>query len=918
MRVLVYFLAISQLLISAVALRGQHIGINTNKGLSMNRYVTTDQDAHKVNIPLFSIDINDKTFSSANASALYTGEGIEFSMVNGIKGILKQEEDFEKAWKAKIRFKNISPDTIELSNVVPFTTNTDNIYITGTGPWALARTKLFRPGREAVSVILPDNAWEMGYGSVNINDSLTLCGIARRTTGENERWLRYKTILYPLGWIEYTLYIDHYSGTWQEGLKLMFQERHLYDMESFDNTLFEREDLSWIKNDYLIVLQFAWDMEFYNWRKQAYGFTDFLEEGKELLGGYDVYGIWPTWPTLGLDQRNQWDMYADLPGGLVKLHELSNIARSMGTKFFIAYNPWDQSTRKEDHYKGMARLIEATDADGVILDCRGSSSYELQHAADSIKDGVVMYSEGMAITKDMPGIIAGRVHNALEMPPVLNLNKLIKPDFAIFRVCQPNLGSIHREVAISFFNGYGNELNIFAPQRVPKMKKDYPFLGKTTMILRENSKAFNSYDWTPLIPTLHDEIWVNQWNTDMKTIYTVYSMIPEGFHDYLFQAPLLDDHHYVSIFHHEELKPDTIDNQLLITVQTDAFNKSWLDTKKEGNTDCIARFKDILEVELQYDSLYISSTEGTVIKVWAGNPSYQGKFLLFDGGEHRIKLYDHFGGYRGKIVVQLCEEDEIMDERILRLDPGMPVLTSKTIRTSPVKRAPRNMIYIQGGPYEHSVKSREEFIPYPDYKENTSGNIKSFYMDKYPVTNKDYAVFIRKSGYLPADTTNYLKHWIGGSYLKGEEYYPVIYISPEDAQAYADWAGKRLPTEIEWQYAARGSDGRNWPWGELMDTAKCNMDLGYITAVDSFPTGASPFGVMDMVGNVWQMTNDIYHNGSNYFMILKGGSYYKPTSSWWYVQGGPKPVNENQMMLLVSPGFNRNGTVGFRCVRDGE
>jgi len=69
-----------------------------------------------------------------------------------------------------------------------------------------------------------------------------------------------------------------------------------------------------------------------------------------------------------------------------------------------------------------------------------------------------------------------------------------------------------------------------------------------------------------------------------------------------------------------------------------------------------------------------------------------------------------------------------------------------------------------------------------------------------------------------------------------------------------------------------------------------------------FPAGASPFGVEDMVGNLWQFTQDVYDNGSYYYAIMKGGSYYKPTSSWWYVQGGPQPVSHQQMLLLVSPG----------------
>ena len=96
-----------------------------------------------------------------------------------------------------------------------------------------------------------------------------------------------------------------------------------------------------------------------------------------------------------------------------------------------------------------------------------------------------------------------------------------------------------------------------------------------------------------------------------------------------------------------------------------------------------------------------------------------------------------------------------------------------------------------------------------------------------------------------------------------------------------------------------------------MDSTKCNIGKDRLTTVVEYPEGASPFGVFDLVGNVWQLTNDIYDNGSYYYIIMRGGSYYNPTSSWWYVKGGPQPLNKTQMLLRVSPGFERNATVGI-------
>jgi formylglycine-generating enzyme required for sulfatase activity len=121
---------------------------------------------------------------------------------------------------------------------------------------------------------------------------------------------------------------------------------------------------------------------------------------------------------------------------------------------------------------------------------------------------------------------------------------------------------------------------------------------------------------------------------------------------------------------------------------------------------------------------------------------------------------------------------------------------------------------------------------------------------------------------------------------------------------------------VEWQYAAGGAKSLKWPWGNEYDSTLCNHATGKTTPVDAFPGGKSPFDVMDMTGNVWQLTNDIYNNGTYYFVIMKGGSFYKPTSSWWYVKGGPQPNNWHQQLLLVSPSFDRNATVGFRCVKD--
>jgi iron(II)-dependent oxidoreductase len=128
----------------------------------------------------------------------------------------------------------------------------------------------------------------------------------------------------------------------------------------------------------------------------------------------------------------------------------------------------------------------------------------------------------------------------------------------------------------------------------------------------------------------------------------------------------------------------------------------------------------------------------------------------------------------------------------------------------------------------------------------------SYRIDKYPVTNAQYAKFVVHAGHRPP------LGWKDGRIPEGEELHPVTMISWYDAVSYARWAGKRLPTEAEWEKAARGTDGRRWPWGNQMDVQRLNTyyNVGATTDVMRYENGASPYGVMDMAGNVSEWVAD--------------------------------------------------------------
>jgi len=162
-----------------------------------------------------------------------------------------------------------------------------------------------------------------------------------------------------------------------------------------------------------------------------------------------------------------------------------------------------------------------------------------------------------------------------------------------------------------------------------------------------------------------------------------------------------------------------------------------------------------------------------------------------------------------------------------------------------------------------------------------------FYIDKYEVTNEQYAAFLNEKGNRSEDGASWLeddsKHVLiekeGGQFTPKSGYgdHPVIEVSWYGAKSYCEWAGKRLPTEEEWQQACQGRDGRTYPWGNSFRSGIANIsgsDDGYdkTSSVGTFPGGASPYGAMDMSGNVWEWTSSLYESSKNW-RVLRGGSW---------------------------------------------
>jgi len=191
----------------------------------------------------------------------------------------------------------------------------------------------------------------------------------------------------------------------------------------------------------------------------------------------------------------------------------------------------------------------------------------------------------------------------------------------------------------------------------------------------------------------------------------------------------------------------------------------------------------------------------------------------------------------------------------------------------------------------------------------------AFYIDKYEVTVGQFGKFCNATGRSMPDQPG----WNQG------DNYPVVNVTWEDASDYASWAGKRLPTEAEWEKAARGTDGREYPWGNSWDPSKCNNGEsnspdGYANTapVGSFPQDASPYGVMDMAGSVWEWCQDWYDK--NYYQNSPNRNSTGPSSGSYRVLRGGSWVSY-QFICRTTYRFHYGGPqrwydyIGFRCVR---
>ncbi|WP_461145140.1 formylglycine-generating enzyme family protein [Salinifilum aidingensis] len=178
--------------------------------------------------------------------------------------------------------------------------------------------------------------------------------------------------------------------------------------------------------------------------------------------------------------------------------------------------------------------------------------------------------------------------------------------------------------------------------------------------------------------------------------------------------------------------------------------------------------------------------------------------------------------------------------------------------------------------------------------------VPAYYVDVHPVSNVEYARFVAATGHSSP------QHWTGGTHSAELAEHPVVFVTWKDAAAYAQWAGKELPSAQQWEKAARDTRGTVYPWGDQPTPAKCTVresGIGASTPVDRCQSGASPYGVYDLCGNVWEWFSTASRPGRR---ELRGGAWTSP-----FERATPSSFNDAAETMC-------DDDTGFRCVVTAE
>ncbi len=643
----------------------------------------------------------------------------------------------------------------------------------------------------------------------------------------------------------------------------------------YSGALYEASALRWTQSSFIQPQMMVHDRYFYDPASGHYTVDRYLADLKRRYGGIDAVLVWSTYPNMGIDDRNQIDMVRSMPGGTAGVRQMVSDFHRHGVRVFFPMMMWDQGTRRPvlPWTRTIAEFMKSIAADGVNGDTQDGVPRAFTKASEEAGHLLAFEPENSPADEAVAWNVMtwGQYH--FPFTPEIDRFKWLEPRHMV-NISDRWSRNKNDDLQFAFFNGIGWESweNIWGIWN-GITPRDAEATRRMATLERGIAPFLVSAEWEPLYPMRRYGVFASRWPLGGETLWTIVNRNEYDVSGGEMRVPVHRGVRYFDLYHGSEIAPQHEGDHGVLSFPIEAHG-----------------YGAVLATEQEPSS--------SIRQLMATMSTMTGRSLSSYSAEWQ----------------------------------PLPQVLVPISATRPTTAAPAKMVEIPAGDFEFRVRGIEIEggndagidVQYP-WEQNPRRfhehgmHIARFYIDKYPVTNAEYRKFLLAANYRPKDPLNFLKDWRAGMYPAGWGNKPVTWVSIEDARAYAQWAGKRLPHEWEWQYAAQGADGSVYPWGNSWLPGNVPMpDTGRSLRgpdnVDAHPAGASPFGVMDMAGNIWQWTEEFADEHTR-AAVLRGGSYYQPQGSRWYF---PQAYRNDQhgKYLLMAPSIDRAGTLGFRCVAD--
>jgi formylglycine-generating enzyme required for sulfatase activity len=643
---------------------------------------------------------------------------------------------------------------------------------------------------------------------------------------------------------------------------------------------------AWSINQYVQAMVMLWDEELWT-EDEGWKVDQLLDRAEAQYGGWDNVILWCNYPLSGLDSRNQYDYFADLPNGLDGLKECVATFHRRGVRVLIDHKPWVPGIPKGfvSANRSLAHIVDYCDLDGLFLDTESHPPSDLKEYIDALGSDKLFVAEIYSPLEHLSyqPMGWGQLTEDSTAPGIMT-NHWLERGFTAYESRRYHYHPM-AELQRAWLSGGGHVIweNVFGYWAAysPRYTSWFRLCSRAQRFF---ASAFRGEEWEPLDASIPEKgIYGSTFTQKDYRLITLCNRSGSEYTGVLAETEIPSGQQVYDVITGQEL---TIHGaQISGTIGEEGIAGLLI-------IDPSCETPELHTFILEQQSLVTNADFS--VEPWEG--------------EHRKTELPH------KLISspQSPSYDQQPENMV-----AVPAWTGAHHQ----RYRMRECGFIAGSPTELHVYDGME----KEFEDVRDVSTPDLWVDTYPITNEAFKQFLDATNYQPINTQRFLDHWHRGAPPQGMEHHPVVYVSLNDARAYAQWAGKRLPTDAEWQRACLGDRTTLYPWGSTIirhvggvhSNHHCNDgSLGGTTPVDLFPRGMSPYGCIDMIGNTWELTESERSDGHTRYALLKGGCWYGAEGSSWLFDGGPQGGDWAAKMILMHDGWDRCATIGFRCVAE--